>query len=792
MKKVFIAIALTVLPNAVVATILPENLPVFEADQDLKMDAKLKSWYAMYSTDKSFTKIEDINGIFNVEDKISAYYALILNPELSKNHNMIPSYTDIEKELVRYFDENNKFHPLHDYILSAVTNSNLYSKSYKQKSSRFWNKKNDKSCARRDEIGERLASIKSPLGQKYYVKKLISEIEEYQDAPVKSKVYKKFIGKANKKELRKMAKMLSPTFSNYKSLGYLNKKYLGGVIEDSKSSYSSKLKRQRRKKWCKSAAKTLSAMAEKSEELGMTLEDLIAQGKNVAKCYRRRKDVKRYAGGWDKVGAALKKKFGNEADILAQTEKSRVFWSVDHFEEAKEVIAETLLKYGTKDNKPASLSNTQLMLAQIYENEKRVDDAISNFEVYLQNYPDADPYGALKSLILLNTEKMDWANVIKHSGDLIARQDQLAESERDVSKIGFGLFWGGRAALKFEELELARDYWKRLAVEYYSTYYGALGHYLLETIEGKTLALQPSVNLAFDEGRVLYDPFTEDASVRIDRIKLLLLLGDKKSASCEIKEIENDLVEDEERSNVAKSLLYHAAGNWVNAVQIYGNISRGLRKSLPSGMEKILFPVRYKEDISVLAEKLDLDPFFVISLIRQESLFNPKAYSPAGAIGLMQMLRTTARLEARRLSKSYVENKKEKRSLLNKTRSKWKLFDKDTNLKLGIHHLHSLLKEHGSSVFTLSAYNAGPGRLKIWRNKFDTDDLLLFTEKIPYKETRGYVKLILRNYFYYKKWYGGENVGMPHLNRVISPILADVNESEEFSISKNEKDRKKY
>ena len=225
-------------------------------------------------------------------------------------------------------------------------------------------------------------------------------------------------------------------------------------------------------------------------------------------------------------------------------------------------------------------------------------------------------------------------------------------------------------------------------------------------------------------------------------------------------------------------------------MRIYGSVPRTLRKVQPSGMEKILFPVKYKDDISKLSKKLDLDPYFVISLIRQESLFNPKAYSPAGAIGLMQMLRTTARLEAKRLSSEYVSNKKEKKRLLRKTRSKWKLFDEDTNLKLGIHHLNSLLKKHGSSVFTLSAYNAGPGRLKVWKDKYNTDDLLLFTEKIPFKETRSYVKLILRNYFYYKKWYGGKGVSMPHLSRVISPVLGKVNESFDKGLSNLENSKR--
>ena len=101
-------------------------------------------------------------------------------------------------------------------------------------------------------------------------------------------------------------------------------------------------------------------------------------------------------------------------------------------------------------------------------------------------------------------------------------------------------------------------------------------------------------------------------------------------------------------------------------------------------------------------------------------------------------------------------------------------------MKLGIHHLYSLLKKYGSSVFTLSAYNAGPGRLKSWKNRFDSDDLLLFTEKIPFKETRGYVKLILRNYFYYKKWYGGKDPQMPHLNPILLPVLSSLHYNDQI------------
>ena len=233
--------------------------------------------------------------------------------------------------------------------------------------------------------------------------------------------------------------------------------------------------------------------------------------------------------------------FGDDAYILAKNQKARVYWSVDDFVKSKAVIAELIANFGTGVKKSDSLASTHLMLAQIYENEKRPDDAIANFETYLKIFPEADQYDAYKSLVILYTEKGAWEKVMHHSENMINRQNALPQADRDVSKLGFGLFWGGRAALKLSKFNIARDYWKRLAVEFYSTYYGALGHYLLETIEGKSLSLQPSVNVPFNEGNILYDPFTDLAAEKIDRIKLLLLLGQKNLLHAKLKKLKRRL-----------------------------------------------------------------------------------------------------------------------------------------------------------------------------------------------------------------------------------------------------------
>ena len=181
------------------------------------------------------------------------------------------------------------------------------------------------------------------------------------------------------------------------------------------------------------------------------------------------------------------------------------------------------------------------------------------------------------------------------------------------------------------------------------------------------------------------------------------------------------------------------------------------------GFERLLFPRSYADSVGSYAEKLNLDPDFILAIIRQESVFNPKAMSSAGARGLMQLMPGTARLEARRLGRNYLPKAK-RRQIARSTRKRNSLFNADTNIALGVHHVHWLLKKYKHPVLVLTSYNASPSATKRWQENLATNDFLAFVERIPYAETKMYVKLVLRNYFYYKRWYRGPAAKMPHLD----------------------------
>jgi soluble lytic murein transglycosylase len=148
----------------------------------------------------------------------------------------------------------------------------------------------------------------------------------------------------------------------------------------------------------------------------------------------------------------------------------------------------------------------------------------------------------------------------------------------------------------------------------------------------------------------------------------------------------------------------------------------------------ILYPRPYLEELSKTLKNEALDPIVVLSLIRQESVFNPLARSPVGARGLMQLMPATAR----RFRRSVREKQ---------------LASPNINIELGTKYFNNLLKRYdGNLVYVLSAYNAGESRVERWRNLyFDTDETILKNiEAIPFLETRNYVKLIFRNIFFYK------------------------------------------
>jgi soluble lytic murein transglycosylase len=158
---------------------------------------------------------------------------------------------------------------------------------------------------------------------------------------------------------------------------------------------------------------------------------------------------------------------------------------------------------------------------------------------------------------------------------------------------------------------------------------------------------------------------------------------------------------------------------------------------------QLLFPRPYWDELVANAQKNGLDPFLVASLIRQESEFNPGAVSRANAYGLMQLLPSVGKAEARKAGVKGFSTS----SLLNPS----------INLQLGTMDLRTSLDRYNGQVeYALASYNAGDTPVHNWIAINDYKDIPEWVESIPYTETREYVQAIMRNREMYRAIYSGK------------------------------------
>ncbi|HEX4584907.1 MAG TPA: transglycosylase SLT domain-containing protein [Burkholderiaceae bacterium] len=171
------------------------------------------------------------------------------------------------------------------------------------------------------------------------------------------------------------------------------------------------------------------------------------------------------------------------------------------------------------------------------------------------------------------------------------------------------------------------------------------------------------------------------------------------------------------------------------------------------------FPTPYRRTLSELAQSLGIDQAWIYGLIRQESRFVEDARSVSGAQGLMQLLPKTAGYVARRIG---LQDYRPSR-----------INEADVNLRLGASYLKLVYDDQGGQPLLASAaYNAGPRRLRQWRETLATPmDGAVFVETIPFDQTRDYVKKVLLNTMIYAALDGRPRVDLKSL---LSPVSSKM------------------
>jgi soluble lytic murein transglycosylase len=301
------------------------------------------------------------------------------------------------------------------------------------------------------------------------------------------------------------------------------------------------------------------------------------------------------------------------------------------------------------------------------------------------------------------------------------------------------LYWRGR-------LHETRDQNPAQAAANYRAIVRAYPHFFYAQMARQRLAAlgnaQPAEDPRLDRFQALPAPrLVEDFPVGSPHLAKARLLANAGLSDYIAKEISAD-PDSSSWSALAEAQIYASYGETFRAM-------RALKRALPSAASapikfiplaywRILFPEPWWETIKAESAKNNLDPYMVVSLIRQESEFNPSAVSYANAYGLMQLLPPVGKELAREEGDRHFQT--------------FQLLDPETNIRLGTRNLRQLLDHFGGvQEYALAAYNAGNSRVADWQSVGTYSGIDEFVETIPFTQTREYVESIRRNEEIYRE-----------------------------------------
>ena len=162
---------------------------------------------------------------------------------------------------------------------------------------------------------------------------------------------------------------------------------------------------------------------------------------------------------------------------------------------------------------------------------------------------------------------------------------------------------------------------------------------------------------------------------------------------------------------------------------------------LPQTVRQLLYPRYFYDFISADAERFKADPTLVLSIMREESRFNPRAKSEAAARGLLQFIITTARDIGRDVGLVEVDPED--------------LYDPRIIIRLGAKYVAELAEQLGGNRYRVAAaYNAGPKQVALWSRLQAAPGDDYFLSSVNFDETKHYIRKVMNSYERYREWYG--------------------------------------
>ena len=392
--------------------------------------------------------------------------------------------------------------------------------------------------------------------------------------------------------------------------------------------------------------------------------------------------------------------------------------SFDRTDKDQEAIA-TYLKL--KDQFAASdLADDALyQAAQLEEEMGKWNEAAQLLKILINNYPKSD---------LRVSAQWAYAWGIYRTSDAataIPAFKKLLESDTYRDR---ALYWLAKAQIKTGDTASAQGTISQLLEEY------PYGYYAQAWRNEKGLAAPSLPAVPLNLPQLLPWP------AGFEREKALIAFGLTDEARTELARHRAKLPRGATAAGLAR--LHLEIDDYNGAYHLLKKRPRKLGKD-PLLAWALSYPAAFRDSVYKQSSKNSLAPELVYGVMRTESSFSPTVVSPAGAIGLMQLMPATAALMGNGAGNSNGANK---------------LKQPEQNIKLGARHLRDLLNLYkGDQVFAIAAYNAGAHNVDRWRKSIGPVPVDEFIERIPFAETRDYVKKVLSAAAVYRQLYPAQS-----------------------------------
>jgi soluble lytic murein transglycosylase len=408
---------------------------------------------------------------------------------------------------------------------------------------------------------------------------------------------------------------------------------------------------------------------------------------------------------------------------------ARLLWNRDRDAAARRAFEKFLRRY---PHQPGA-SDALYAIGRIDETAGRSQTAVHGFTELTRRYP--------RSRLVNDARwRLGWIRYRTRKWDSAARAfAELARGAQGVDRQG-GFYWQARALERAGRRREASNLYARLVADDPNGYYGAWAQRRLEDAPAVVRVSETGgATDALPEAHVFAEPAFEGVidSFHLVRWRQLRLAGVNALARAELRAVQRAHAED---GRVLHDLMlaYPGVEGFREALRLA--YRRGGQARLSAfERDRLLYPLAFWDVVRQEGMINDVDPLLLESIMRQESLFDPEARSPANARGLMQLLPSTAKQVAAS-SKIAVDAED--------------LTTPAINVKLGATYLRTLLGRYrGDLVKALAAYNGGEAAVDKWERRapqLQTDE---FVENISYRETRNYVKRVLANFQTYESIY---------------------------------------